>query len=186
MKNIVASIKRYYPVSDKTIEELSSHFEVLKLPRKHLLIEGGKLDRNVYFIEQGFCRSYCLRDGKEMTTWFSREGDITFAPKNLYHNKPGYEYVELLENCLFYVIPIETLNELYRTNIEIANWSRVIHQECLLQLDQIYIDRLFLSAKDRYEKLIKAYPDLLQRANLGHVASFLGMTQQNLSRLRGQ
>lgn len=186
MKNLIASLRRYYPVSDESIEQLAAHFTVLKLPRKHLLIEAGKLDRNVYFIEQGFCRSYCIRDGKEMTIWFSREGDITFALKDLYHNEPGYEYVELLEDCLFYVISIEKLNELYRTNIEIANWSRVVHQECLLQLDQIYIDRLFLPAKDRYEKLIKECPDLLQRANLGHVASFLGMTQQNLSRLRSE
>lgn len=186
MENIITSIKHHYPVSDSSIQELSEHLTPLELPRKHLLIESGKLDRNVYFIERGFCRSYCLRDGKERTIWFSREGDITFAMKDIYHNEPGYEYVELLEDCLFYVIPVDELNELYRTNIEIANWSRVIHQECLLQMDQLYIDRLFLSSKERYEKLIKEYPDLLQRANLGHLAAFLGMTQQNLSRLRGQ
>ena len=48
------------------------------------------------------------------------------------------------------------------------------------------IDRLYLTAKERYEKLIDEQPDLLSRANLGHIASFLGMTQQNLSRLRNE
>lgn len=184
MENIIKRIRQYYPVSDESIAELASHFKKLELPRKHLLIEGGKLDRNVYFIERGFCRSYSIRDGEERTIWFSAEGDITFAMKDLYHNKPGYEYVELLEPCLMYAIPIDELNELYRTNIEIANWSRVAHQECLLLADQIHIDRLFLPAKERYEKLINDWPELIHRANLGHIASFLGITMQSLSRLR--
>ena len=105
--------------------------EKLELPKKHLLIRGGVADRHVYFIEKGFCRSYCLHDGEEITIWFSREGDITFAMKDLYHNQPGYEYVELLEDCELYAIRIEDLNQIYETNIEIANWGRVIHQECL-------------------------------------------------------
>ncbi len=52
--------------------------------------------------------------------------------KDLYHNQlTGYEYVELLEDCELYAIRIEDLNQIYETNIEIANWGRVIHQECL-------------------------------------------------------
>ena len=98
----------------------------LELPKKHLLIHGGVSDRHVYFIEKGFCRSYCLRDGEEITIWFSREGDITFAMKDLYHNQPGYEYVELLEDCELYAIRIDELNQIYETNIEIANWGRII------------------------------------------------------------
>lgn len=184
--NIINSIRKFYPVSDESIEELTGHFTPLVLPKKHLLIKGGVLNRHVYFIEKGFCRSYCILNGKEITIWFSREGDITFAMKDLYHNKPGYEYVEILEDSLFYSIPINELNALYHKNIEIANWSRVIHQECLLQIDQIHIDRLYLTAKERYIKLIEEQPDLLSRANLGHIASFLGMTQQNLSRLRNE
>ena len=175
MKNIINSIRKYYPVSDNSIEELTSHFTKLLLPKRHMLIRGGIIDRHVYFIENGFCRSYCLLKGKEVTIWFSREGDITFAMKDLYHNKAGYEYVELLEDSEIYSIPIKELNALYDKNIEIANWSRVIHQECLLNIDQVHIDRLYLDAKERYEKLISEQPDLLQRANLGHLASFLGI-----------
>ena len=93
MKNIIESIRKFYPVSDDSINELANLFTVCKLPRKHLLIEGGKRNRNVYFIEKGFCRSYCIINGEEVTTWFSREGDITFALNDLYHNTAGFEYV---------------------------------------------------------------------------------------------
>ena len=93
MENIIKGIRQYYPVSDSSLEVLFSYMKKMELPKKHLLIHGGVLDRHVYFIEKGFCRSYCLRDGEEITIWFSREGDITFAMKDLYHNQPGYEYV---------------------------------------------------------------------------------------------
>ena len=82
MENIIKGIRRYYPVSDSSLEMLFSHMKKLELPKKHLLIHGGVSDRHVYFIEKGFCRSYCLRDGEEITIWFSREGDITFAMKD--------------------------------------------------------------------------------------------------------
>ena len=104
MENIIKGIRQYYPVSDSSLEVLFSHMEKLELPKKHLLIRGGVADRHVYFIEKGFCRSYCLHDGEEITIWFSREGDITFAMKDLYHDEPGYEYVELLEDCELYAI----------------------------------------------------------------------------------
>ena len=110
MENIIKGIRQYYPVSDSSLEVLFSYMKKMELPKKHLLIHGGVLDRHVYFIEKGFC---------------------TFAMKDLYHNQPGYEYVELLEDCELYAIRIEDLNQIYETNIEIANWGRVIHQECL-------------------------------------------------------
>lgn len=176
MQNIINGIRRYYPVSDASLALLFSKMKKAELPKKHLLIRGGVIDRHVYFIEKGFARSYCLLDGKELTIWFSREGDITFAMKDLYHNEPGYEYVELLEDSTLYAISIEDLNQLYETNIEIANWGRVIHQECLLYMDQHHISRLFLPAKERYLQLVRELPDVIQRAKLIYIASYLGIT----------
>ena len=72
------------------------------------------------------------------------------------------------------------------TNIEIANWGRVIHQECLLYMDMHHINRLYLPAKERYEQLLREQPDVIHRAQLGYIASFLGMTPQHLSRLRSE
>lgn len=186
MQNITKGIRRYYPVSDASLHLLFSKMQKLELPKKHLLIKAGVLNRHVYFIEKGFMRSYCLYDGKEITIWFSREGDITFAMKDLYHNKPGYEYVELLENSLLYAISVKDLNQLYEMNIEIANWGRVIHQECLLYMDQHHNDHLFLSAKERYVQLQEELPDVVHRANLNYIASYLGITPQHLSRLRAE
>lgn len=102
----------------------------------------------------------------------------------LYHNRAGFEYVETIEPTLAYSIPISILNELYETNIEIANWGRVIHQECLLSLQCIRIDNLTMTVKERYEALLSTFPDICQRVNLGNIASFLGISISTLSRIR--
>ncbi|MCL3781292.1 cyclic nucleotide-binding domain-containing protein [Prolixibacteraceae bacterium JC049] len=186
MQNIVESIRRYYPVSDQSIEELAACFVKKTSPAKELIIEGGKMNNYVYFIESGLCRSYCIVDDEEVTSWFSSEGDITFALLALYRGEPGFEYVETLEPTTFYCIKIDDLNKLYKTNIEIANWSRVVHQECLLSVQTRRIERLQMAAKERYEILLKEQPALFARVKLSYLASFLGMTPQHLSKMRAE
>lgn len=184
--NIVKGIRRYYPVSDSSIEELVMHLVEARYPKNHLLTQTGKIDKYVYFIEQGCSRTFFFTDSTEVTNWFSKEGDITFSSSSLYHQLPATEYVQLLEDSLLYLMPIEALNKLYVTNIEIANWSRVIHQEALLKMQNLRLERLSLSAKERYKKFTIESADLAGRVNLGFIASYLGMTQQHLSSLRAE
>ncbi len=184
MNNIIAIIKSVYPVSDQAIDLLVSNFKLHKFPKKHQIISSGKLDRDVYFIEKGITRSYCLIDGNEVTTWFSKEGDTTFGLLDLYRGEPGFEYVETLEETTAYSISCEKLNEICSTNLDLSNWFRIVHQECVLSLQLNRIDVLSLSAAQRHEKLLERYPDIYQRANLGHIASFLGITLPTLSKIR--
>lgn len=184
MENIIKSIRSYWPVPETSLKEMFRKMKRMERPKGYLLIEGGRPSRHVYFIERGFARSYIVHDGKEITIWFSKEGDMTFAMNALYHNETGYEYVELLEDSVLYAITISDLNRLYQTDPDIANWSRVVHQECLLYMDRHHNNRLCLSAKDRYLILLEELPDVFRRANLGNIASYLGITRQHLSRLR--
>lgn len=186
LENIIRGIKLYYPVSNQSIDILARHFTPQRLSKNHLLTRPGIRDNYVYFIEEGCSRTFLIIDGKEVTNWFSKEGDVTFSSNSLYHRTAGFEYVQLLEDSLIYRLPIETLNMLYTENIEIANWSRVIHQEVLLKMQTLRLDRLSLSARERYEKFLKENPDLFNRINLGFIASYLGMTQPHLSALRAE
>ena len=186
MNNIIRKIKDLYPVSDNALKALTDGFEQVCFPAKTRIISAGTFDRNVYFIESGITRSYILHDDKDITTWFSLEGDVVCGSWDLYRHKAGFEYVETLENTIAYAVSIEWLDELYRSYIDIANWMRVLQQENFLSLQDNHICRLTLSAKDRYALFRKEYPELLQRVNLGYIASFLGVTQQSLSRIRAE
>ena len=83
-------------------------------------------------------------------------------------------------------ISLDDLLHLFRTNIELANWGRIIHQNEYRRLHRSHKDRLTLSAKERYEEFKRQFPHIYQRVQLGYVASYLGITLPTLSRLRAQ
>lgn len=173
-----------YPLSDDAIELFVAHLKKRNFPPRTIIIEGGKVNHSVYFIEKGVTRSYSLFDGKEVTSWFSKEGDMAYSSFSLCRNQAGFEYVETLENVEAYYMTIQELNELYTQHIDIANWMRVQQQEIFLFLQDIHIARLYMSASERYQMLLNVFPDICNRVNLGYIASFLGITQPSLSRIR--
>ena len=83
-------------------------------------------------------------------------------------------------------ISLDDLLHLFRTNIELANWGRIIHQNEYRRLHRSHKDRLTLSAKERYEEFKRLFPHIYQRVQLGYVASYLGITLPTLSRFRAQ
>ena len=186
MKNIVTKIREYYPMSDEALQAMLDCMTPMQCPKDTALVRSGITDKKVYFIEEGVTRSIFHKDGKDTTTWFSCEGDITFGMYSLYHGNPSIESVETLTNCLIYSMPIDSLNTLYEKYIDIANWGRVIHQECNALLSLFFVERLQLSPKERYEMFLQHYPGLLNRVKLKYVAEFLGISIYTLSRIRGE
>ncbi len=186
MKTIRASIERIYPISESSMARFCALCRPLELPRRHRLITAGELCGHVYFIERGLTRSFCDIRGEEVSAWFSREGDFTFALNELYEGMPGVESVELLEHSLLYALRIEDYHELMETRLDWCNWSRIIHQLHVRRMQMARIDRLSLSSAERYDKFVREERELIQRVNLRYLASYLGMTPQNLSRLRAK
>jgi CRP-like cAMP-binding protein len=186
MKNITAKIRECYPVGDEALQEMLGSMVLMRCPKNTMLVRSGVTDRNVYFIEEGVARSIFHKDGTDTTTWFSLEGDTTFGMHSLYHSTPSVESIETLTDCIIYVMPIEKLNALYEKYIDIANWGRVIHQECNILLSHLFVERLQLPPKERYEKFLEHYPGLINRVKLKYVAEFLGISIYTLSRLRSK
>ncbi len=188
MENIRKALKSLSGMSDSSIDELFVHSVLLELPRKHILTSSFRADKNFYFIEKGIARSYCVINGKEVTSWFSKEGDIVFSTNNFYGKIEGYEYemVQLLEDSVLYAIPVKELEALYLTNIEIANWSRIIHQRAFITNEKRLLSGLYQPAEDRYRELLQTNAELFRRVNLGHIASYLGISQVTLCHLRNK
>lgn len=186
MKNIIDKINAVYPISDDTIQALKDSVTLCHFPKKHQLIKAGEFSKSAYFIEKGMTRSFWLVNGEEITTSFAWEGSIVFSMDELYYNKISEEYVETLEDVVAYKIALTDLLRLFETNIELANWGRVIHQNEYRRLHRSHKECLTLSAKERYEEFIQQFPQVCQRVQLGYIASYLGITLSTLSRLRSQ
>lgn len=104
----------------------------------------------------------------------------------LYYDKPCEEFVETLEPCELYRIGLDDLRRLFRTNLELANWGRIIHQNEYRRLHRSHKERLTLPAAARYASFCAQFPELVQRVQLGYIASYLGITLSTLSRLRAR
>ena len=182
MNTISNSIKRTYNIKNKNLQILIDSLQPIELPKRTILISPEKVDRNVYFIEKGIARSYNLIDGKEVTAWFSKEGELIYSTNSFYGKREGYEseVIQVLENSLFYYMPIVELENLCTTNIEIANWLRLLHQNAFVEMERRLITQLYLSAEERYNIFFMKNQDLFQRINLSYIASYLGMSHVTL------
>lgn len=184
MTNIIEKMKAAYPVSDESIRLLKEQLTLCHFPKKYRLVEADKYCKAAYFIEKGMTRSFWLVNGEEITTSFSCEGDIVFSMDEFYYGKPSEEYVETLEEVVAYRIALTDLLHLFQTDIDLANWGRVIHQDEYRRLHRSHKERLTLAAKERYEAFLEQFPQVCQRAQLGYIASYLGITLPTLSRIR--
>lgn len=186
MENIINKIRQAYPVSDEALEALLANMQVRHYPKGTYIVQSGVTDRLVYFIEEGVTRSVFHHNGEDTTTWFSQEGDITFGMDSLYYRQPSVESIETLSDCKIYVVDIDKLNTLYEKHIDIANWGRILHQNVNKELSHLFVERLQLSPKERYERFNQCHPGLVNRVKLKYIAAFLGISIYTLSRVRAK
>ncbi len=182
----IDKIKSLYPVSGNTENLLMEKVTRMDVSKRTLLVKVGEKCGYAYFLEKGMTRSFWIVNGEEITTSFSSEGDIVFSMDELYYGKISEENVETLEDAVVYRIHLADLQELFRTNIEMANWGRIIHQNEYRRLHTSHRDRLTLPAAERYEAFRRQFPQICQRVQLGYIASYLGITLPTLSRLRAK
>ena len=186
MKNIINKIRQLYPVSDEALQALQANMQVKYYPKDTYIVQSGITDRLVYFIEEGVTRSVFHHNGQDTTTWFSQEGDVTFGMDSLYYKQPSIESIETLSDCKIYVLHIDELNALYEKYIDIANWGRILHQDVNKELSHMFVERLQLSPKERYEQFNRRYPGLINRVKLKYVAAFLGISIRSEERRVGK
>lgn len=186
MDRITHAINTIFKFNENTLEKLTSCMQPIEIGKRKILIEPNKRNDKIYFIEKGITRSYCLIDGKEVTSWFSKEGELTYSTNSLYGKTEGYENetVQVLEDSLLYYISIGKLENLCLQNIEIANWLRILYQKAFVEMERRLMYRLYMSAEERYKDFLQKNPEMFQRVNLGYIASYLGMSHVTLCALR--
>ncbi|MGL5234386.1 MAG: Crp/Fnr family transcriptional regulator [Empedobacter falsenii] len=174
------------PLSSQSIQLIADKIQLIRLPKNTTLIDADKVERKLYFIKKGVVRAYTIDDGKEITFWFGKEGDLILSMRSYVENKIGYETIELMEDCELYEIKSSDLQLFYATNLEIANWGRKLAEIELIKTEERFISRQLGTAIDRYKKLLEENPSLINRVQLGYIASYLGISQVTLSRIRAE
>lgn len=173
-----------YPLPEASRQVLKDKATTVHFSKGHILLRAGKVETNVYFISKGIVRAFADKDDSEVTFWFGKEGQPVVSMKSYVDGQKGYEHIQLLEDCTLYKLRSSDLHDLFAKDIHIANWGRKFVEAELVRTEERLIGLQFNTATERYKELLIKNPDLLRRVQLGYIASYLGITQVSLSRIR--
>lgn len=186
MNDFIAYIKQYINLSPEIESEIEKIILIEKLPKGSILLKEGQTCERLYFIAEGTVRTYHYQKGKDITYWIYPENMITTSWHSYILRKPSSEYIETTEDSVLMSLSYNQWQELYLKHPKLERFGRLIIEEQMALIDDFFKGYYFLSAKEKYALLTSAFPTITQRANLGHIASMLGISQETLSRIRGK
>ena len=173
------------PLSSSQWETIQSYFEVRPFQREQFFLRQGQICRRAAFIAEGIMR-YCSigEDGTEITCYFIAENGFILDPDSFSTQKPSALTIQAVTDCLLITLTYEGSLKLAQAFPQWEAVSGVIAQKSMMELVNQRSFLLNRNAESKYLHFIEHYPHILQRAPLGYIASYLGITQQSLSRLR--
>jgi CRP-like cAMP-binding protein len=180
----ISHLSSIISVSNSLEKELSSITSQISVSRNQSLIDINSRCDDLFFIEKGLLRGYYYDDGKEITNWFAQENEFATCFYAFVAMKPSFENVEALEDCVLTQISHSAMQEIFLKFPETERLGRIIMETYYIKLEERLLSIQFKTAKERYQSFILSKPDLLQRTSLGQIASYLGITQETLSRIR--
>jgi CRP-like cAMP-binding protein len=178
------TVERFITLSQDSKQALAAILQKMELPKGHLLIKADTVRNYIYFIEKGLSRTFYLKEDKEVTDWISTENTFACSIVSFITRKPDRRAIELLENSLLWAIPYQQIETLYQTHHQIERFGRLVTAHGLVQIQQRFDALHFATAHERYTQLMESNPTLIHRVPLGMIASYLGITQETLSRIR--
>ena len=186
MEKLLSHIRNYAILSDEAELALYKNFEEIILSKNEHLLTSGNICRHLYFLEKGAVRGFYNLDGKEITHWFGFENDFVTSFHSFITRGPAVENIQLLESSIAWAISKEQLTKLFNTHHEIERLVRIVYEKYYIRLEERYLNAQFKTAKELYENLLQQTPHILERVPLGHIASYLGISQETLSRIRSK
>lgn len=181
---LVSKVLQLSELSPKAIDWFSGKIEVFSIKKNELLLASGKTCNYLYYIKTGIAGGYYTLEHKEVCNWIAAEGDFATSYYSFISRKPSHETIECFEDCLIEAISYAKINELYTLFPESERAGRLILEDYYSRLEERLISLQFISAKERYNLLHSKRPEIIKRAPLGRIASYLGMQQETLSRIR--
>ena len=172
-------------VSLKTAEEIASLFTQKNISKNEFLLREETISNEYFFLEKGFMRAFAHdTDGNDVTTNFCSDGQVVFEVSSFFNRTRSKENIQAIEDCSGWYITYEQLNHLFHSLPEFREFGRSVLVKGFAELKTRMLAMITETAEQRYDTLLKANPEIFQHAALKHIASYLGITDTSLSRIR--
>ena len=176
--------RRYSTMTHDELDVLESILVPIKYTKGEIALSEGEICKNFLHIDKGLMRQFYFKHGKEVTEHLAQDHTIVMCIESLFKEEPTKLQIEAIEPTVVYALPKAELERVAMHNVNIQILYRKILEESLI-MSQIHADLVrFETAQDRYKRLCKLMPQVVLRAPLVYIASYLQMTPETLSRVR--
>ncbi|MFT6338319.1 MAG: CRP-like cAMP-binding protein [Saprospiraceae bacterium] len=166
--------------------ELTNRLKHIDFKKGELVLDANRVCKESYFIKKGIFRTYFIKDGKEISEYFCGVNEWVNSPKSFMQREIDIYYIDAIENAEAYVINVDDLLYLFDNFPEMERYARLSMGSVFGHLMERITSLRFTSAKEKYHHFQKTYSDIYHRIPLGMVASYMGITQETLSRIRAE
>lgn len=184
--SLFSYFSQFQKLSPRAEEAIGNFCTEVHIPKNKDLQTIGHTCKTIYFVKNGMARIYYYKDGTDITESFAFENSLIARVESLFTGKPSKKGIQVLEDSDFIGISSPSLFELYDSYPEIERLFRKIFEAAYVETVNRLESIQFHSAEERYRDLLKTSSDILQRVPLKHIASYLGITQVSLSRIRAK
>lgn len=176
---------RFLPDAPEIRNAITAHFEPVHFTRNTLILEAGKVSNAYLLLESGYLRAFTIDvEGNEVTTAFYCPGNVVFEPYSFFMRAPSDENFQAITDCNAWQVSFEQLNMLFHSIPEFRELGRGILVKEFAAYKKRTLALINRSAEERYAALFETSRELFQVAQLKHIASYLGITDTSLSRIR--
>ena len=176
--------RKYSTMTHEELDILESILVPMKFAKGEMILNEGEVCENIYYIDRGLIRQFYFKNGKQITEHLGEDQTIFMCIESLFREEPTKLQVEAIEPSIVYALPKQRLEQVALHNVNIQILYRKILEESLI-ISQVHADLVrFETAQDRYKKMSKLNPQVILRAPLVYIASYLQMTPETLSRVR--
>lgn len=185
MNAIFGTVYQHFLLSEDDLKKIASLHKRIEVKKGEHILKEGEIMKSYFLLESGLLRAYVHDyDNNEITTEFFSENDIVIVPASLFQQTKSQENLQAVTNAVLWKIEYDQFQELFISISGFAEWGRLWFTYQVFMLKQRSLDMIQETATNRYLKLLKEKPYIIQNAPLKQIASYLGITDTSLSRIR--
>lgn len=184
-ETVKLTAQRQYPEMSESAQRMIESLVVRREVKKgEQLVVEGQICKNIILVGQGMIRQYYFKNKKDVTEHFSYEGCVVICLESTLKQEPTHLLAEALEDSIVYYLPYQDLLKATETSWELNIFYRKLLEYSLITSQKKADGWRFETAHERYERLWREHPEIIKRAPLAHIASYLLMSPETLSRVR--
>ncbi|WP_375448144.1 Crp/Fnr family transcriptional regulator [uncultured Fibrella sp.] len=181
---LINYISAIAPLDADVLAAVEQAIAVQPAAKGTLLLEADRVCQHVWFIADGAARAFYYKDDKEVTAWFMGRHDFIISVRSFFEQKPSHEYIQTLTDCTLVSIAYSQLQQLYQKHPSFNTVGRQLVEKYYALSEERLFQLRMNTAAERYDLLLATHPAIFQQTSLKHIASYIGVTPETVSRMR--